>query len=51
VSGLWFAPGATAFRTFDTATGEVKADAQGCVTIPGLKITGEPTTPSVRTAK
>jgi len=48
---LRVAPGATVLWTFGTATGKVKADAQGCVTIPGLKITSEPTTLSVRTAK
>lgn len=51
VQKLRIAPGATAFWTFGTAKGEVKADAQGCITIPGLKITAEPTTLSVRTAK
>jgi hypothetical protein len=38
------------FWTFGTAKGEVKADAQGRVTVPGLKITAEPTTLSVVTA-
>ncbi len=48
---LKVAPGATVSWTFGTAKGEAKADAQGCVTIPGLKITAEPTTLSVKTAK
>ena len=48
---LHVAPGATVFWTFGAAKGEVKADAQGCVTVPGLKITAEPTTLSVRIAK
>jgi pimeloyl-ACP methyl ester carboxylesterase len=37
--------------SFGTSNGEVKADATGCVTIPKLKITAEPTTLSVRLAK
>jgi len=45
------APGAALYWTFGKATGEVKPDATGCVTIPGLKITAEPTTLSVRTTK
>jgi predicted esterase len=48
---LHVAPGATVSWTFGAAKGEVKADAQGCVTVPGLKITSEPTTLSVRIAK
>jgi hypothetical protein len=44
-------PGATVYWTFGTAKGEAKADAQGVVTIPRLKLTAEPTTLSVRTAK
>lgn len=51
VQKLHIAPGATVFWTFGMAKGEVKADAQGCVTIPGLKITAEPTMLSVKTAK
>ena len=51
VQKLRVAPGATVSWTFGTAKGEVKADAQGCVTVPGLKITAEPTTLSVKTAK
>jgi hypothetical protein len=42
----------TAVRwTFGTAKGEAKTDATGCVTIPGLKITAEPTTLHVQVAK
>ena len=48
---LKVAPGATVHWTFGTARGEVKADAQGVVTIPALKITAEPTTLSVKAAK
>ena len=51
VQKLSRAPGVTAFWTFGTAKGESKADAQGCVTITGLKITAEPTTLSIRTTK
>ncbi|HJZ58054.1 MAG TPA: hypothetical protein VKE74_24140 [Gemmataceae bacterium] len=51
VQKLRVAPGAIVFWTFGTAKGEAKADARGYVTIPGLKITAEPTTLSVRTAK
>jgi poly(3-hydroxybutyrate) depolymerase len=48
---LKVAPGATVSWTFGTVKGEVRADAQGVATIPGLKITAEPTTLSIRTAK
>lgn len=48
---LKVAPGAAVSWTFGTARGEGSADPQGCVTIPGLKITAEPTTLTVRTAK
>ena len=48
---LRVAPGAAARWTFGTAKGEARADAAGCITIPGLKITAEPTTLSVRNAK
>jgi hypothetical protein len=37
--------------TFGAAKGEARADAQGCVTITGLKITAEPSTLNVRTTK
>ena len=39
-----FAPGQAFKWTFGSAHGEGKADASGLVTIPGLKITSEPTT-------
>jgi pimeloyl-ACP methyl ester carboxylesterase len=45
------APGAVVSWTFGTARGDVKTDKTGCITISGLKITAEPTTLSVRTAK
>jgi hypothetical protein len=48
---LKVAPGATVYWTFGTARGEAKSDAQGVVTIPGLKITSEPTTLLVKTTK
>lgn len=48
---LRVAAGATVFWTFGTAAGEVKADAQGCVTVPRLRITTEPTMLRVSTAK
>jgi hypothetical protein len=51
VQKLKVAPGATVAWTFGTAKGAVTADAQGVVTIPGLKITAEPTTLSVRATK
>ena len=47
---LRVAPGETVRWTFGTASGEVQADAAGCVTIPRLKITAEPATLSVRKA-
>ena len=48
---LRVAPGATVRWTFGTADGEVRADAAGCITIPRLKITAEPTRLSIRKAK
>ena len=48
---LRVAPGATVRWTFGTTAGEATADATGCITIPKLKITAEPTTLSVKTAK
>jgi poly(3-hydroxybutyrate) depolymerase len=45
------APSATVQWTFGTAKGEVKADEQGYVTVPGLKITADQTTLRLRTAK
>lgn len=41
---LRVAPGAKVAWTFGTTSGTVKADAQGCVTVPGLKLTAEPIT-------
>ncbi len=48
---LRIAPGATVRWTFGTSEGEVRADASGCITIPRLKITAEPTSLSIRKAK
>jgi hypothetical protein len=48
---LRIAPGAKVRWIFGSAGGEVQADTAGCVTIPGLKITAEPTTLIVRNAK
>lgn len=45
------APGAAVRWTFGDAKGEVRADANGLVTIPRLRITGEPTTLSVTAAR
>src|SRR5204862_154991 len=39
VQKLKVTPGATVYWTFGTAKGEVKADPQGVVTVPVLKIT------------
>ena len=50
VQKLRVAPSTVVSWTFGTTKGEVKADAQGCATISGLKITAEPTTLSIRTA-
>lgn len=40
---LQIAPGANMKWTFGAAKGEAKADETGCLTIPGLRITSEPT--------
>jgi len=48
---LRVAPGAMVRWTFGTSQGEVRADAAGCITIPRLKITAEPTSLSIKTAK
>ncbi len=48
---LRVAPSETVRWTFDTARGEIQADATGCITIPRLKITAEPTTLSISKAK
>ncbi len=44
-------PGSVVQWKFGSATGEVKTDATGLLTIPGLKITAVPTTLSLRIAK
>jgi hypothetical protein len=51
LQALRVAPGETVRWAFGTAGGEAKADATGCITIPGLKIAAEPATLSVRKAK
>ena len=48
---LRVSPGEKLHWTFGTASGEVQADAEGCVTIPKLKITGEAATLSVGKGK
>ncbi len=48
---LRVAAGETMRWTFGTASGEVRADTAGCITIPKLKITAEPATLSVGKAK
>jgi len=48
---LRVAPGAVVRWTFGTSDGKVRADAAGCITIPRLKITAEPTNLSIRKAK
>jgi len=40
-------PGTNVRWTFGSSSGEVQADAAGLITIPGLKITAEPTKLSV----
>ena len=45
---LRVAPGAAVRWTFGATSGQVQADTAGCITIPGLKITAEPATLSVR---
>lgn len=45
------APGAAVKWTFGKSEGEAKADATGVVTVPGLKLTGEPTNLSLKPAK
>ena len=51
LQALRVAPGETVRWAFGTAGGAAKADATGCVTIPGLKIAADPATLSVRKAK
>lgn len=47
-AGKRLAPGTTVSWAFGAAKGEAKADAQGVVTIPMLKITAEPATLTVK---
>jgi hypothetical protein len=51
LQSLRIAPGEAVRWTFGAANGQVQADTTGCITIPGLKITAEPATLSVRKAK
>ena len=51
LQSLRVAPGANVRWSFGDASGQVAADATGCVTVPGLKITAEPTTLRVMLAK
>ncbi len=44
-------PGEKVRWTFRTASGEVQADAAGCITVPKLKITAEPVTLRMEKAK
>jgi len=48
---LKVAPGETVRWTFNTARGEIQADASGCITIPRLTISAEPATLSIEKAK
>ncbi len=48
---LRIAPGTTAYWTFGTNMGEVKADADGIITIPGIKISTESTPLKISTTK
>jgi poly(3-hydroxybutyrate) depolymerase len=48
---LKIAPGAKIHWTFGSANGKAQADTAGCVTMPGLKITAEPTTLIVKQVK
>jgi poly(3-hydroxybutyrate) depolymerase len=48
---LRVAPGAKVHWTFGSSKGEVQADAAGCITIPGLKITADATELSFTKAK
>ena len=48
---LRIAPSALVRWTFGASKGEVQADAEGCITIPRLKISAEPTTLSISKAK
>ena len=44
-------PGAKVRWTFGGSEGEVQADTEGCITLPKLKITAEPTKLSITKAK
>jgi len=48
---LRVAPGETVSWTYGGASGKVRADTAGCITIPRLKITAEPATLSVGKTK
>lgn len=48
---LRIAPGAVVRWSFGKSEGEIRADAAGCVTIPRLKITAEPTKLNISKAK
>jgi poly(3-hydroxybutyrate) depolymerase len=48
---LRVAPGEAVRWTFGATNGRVQADTAGCITIPGLKITAQPATLSVRKTK
>lgn len=48
---LRVAPDETVRWEFGAASREVQADAMGCITIPGLKVSAEPATLCVRKAK
>ncbi len=48
LQALRVAPGEKVRWTFGTDSGEVQADATGCITVPHLKITAQPATLSVR---
>jgi hypothetical protein len=45
------APGTAVRWKFGTSDGEARADAAGCITIPRLKVTAEPTSLSISKAK
>ncbi len=44
-------PGSMVYWKYGKSEGEVQVDSDGCVTIPGLKITAEPTNLSIRKVK
>ena len=48
---LRVAPGALVRWQFGASSGEVRADAGGCITIPRLRITAEPTILSIKKPK